>query len=189
MIVHETHSFLVPIDSRHTATEGGHQVLDVGEQHVGQHGSFQMAPQSLDQVQTRTVGRQPEDYEAMPVGLQPCLDRLRVMEPTVVADQSNLATGVGGHQSDQEAQELASALFVGHGVRHPSGGEIDASVHDLLFVLPWGGDFGLSAHGGPHPGERGMTMNLDLILEQQGFRRVATQGFFFKRTSCFLAFS
>ena len=36
----------------------------------------------------------------------------------------------------------------------------------------------MSAHGGPHPGERGMTMNLDLILEHQGFRRVATQGFF-----------
>jgi hypothetical protein len=34
-----------------------------------------------------------------------------------------------------------------------------------------------------------MTMNLDLVLEDQGFGRFVLQRFFFKRTSCFLALS
>jgi hypothetical protein len=34
-----------------------------------------------------------------------------------------------------------------------------------------------------------MTMNLDLVLEDQSLGGVASQGFFFKRTSCLRAFS
>jgi hypothetical protein len=80
-------------------------------------------------------------------------------------------------------------FFVGHRVGDFSGGEIHAAVNDLLFVLARRGDFGLRSDRCPHPGQGGVTMNLDFILEDQGFGRVVFHRFFFKRASCFLAFS
>ena len=143
MIVHEPHPFLVSVDPGDAAPERRHQVVNRSEQHIGQHGSFQMTPQSFDQVQARAVGRQPENLEVMSVGLQPRLHHFRMMDPTVVADQTDLATGLGFQQRDQEDKELRSALLVGYSVGDPPAGEVDAAVDHLLLVFARRGNFGL----------------------------------------------
>ena len=87
MIEHETHSLLVTVDSLDPFAESLHQVIEGFIQDVRQDGSFQMSPQAFDQVQTGTVGRQPENFDAVSVGRQPLLHRLGVVESSIVAHQ------------------------------------------------------------------------------------------------------
>ena len=114
MIVQEPHPFFVSVNPGDAAPECGYQVVHRGEQHLGQHGSFQMPPQSFDQVQARAVGRQPEDFEAMSMGFQPRVNRFRVMEASVVADQPDLPTRVGRDQCDQEDKDSARNIGRNH---------------------------------------------------------------------------
>ena len=51
MVKHESHFAAVAVDVAHAPAEGGDQIVDGLEQHIGQHGSLQVAPQSLDQVE------------------------------------------------------------------------------------------------------------------------------------------
>jgi len=189
MIEHESHAVAVAVDPGDSLAEGSHEVVHRLEEDVGQDRPFEMSPQPFNQVQARAVRRQPVDFEAIPMGFQPRVNRLCVMEPAVVADQTDLASVIGGDQGGQEGDKLRTAFLVRHRVGDPPGGEVDAAVDDLLFVLARGGNFRLDADRRPQARERRMTMNLDFILEDQGFRRVVFQRFFFKRESCFLAFS
>ena len=189
MIEHESHAVAMAVDPGDPLAEGSHEIVHRLEEDVGQDRPFEMSPQPFNQVQARAVGRQPEDFEAISMGSQPRVNRLRVMEPAVVADQTDFASAIGGDQSDQEDEELRSTLLVRHGIGDPPAGEVHAAIDDLLFVLARGGNFRLDADRRPQARERGVTMNLDFILEDQRFGRVVFQRFFFKRASCFLAFS
>src|ERR1700756_3772333 len=94
MVKHEAHAIAVSINSADTLAESRGQVVNVFEQDVCQDSSFEMAPQSLDQVQTRTVRRQPVDRNPIGIGLEPLLDCTCVVKPAVVAHQANLATSI-----------------------------------------------------------------------------------------------
>jgi hypothetical protein len=69
MVKHEAHSVAVSINSPDALAEGYGQVVQGFEQDVGQDSPLQMAPQSLDQVQTRAVRRQPVDCDPIGIGL------------------------------------------------------------------------------------------------------------------------
>ena len=189
MVEHKAHSISVPVESGDAAPAGRYQIIDVLAQYIGQHGTFQVSPKPFNQVQARAVWRQPEHGDLIRVSLQPGLDRLGMMKPTVVADQTNLTARVGGHQCDQKCQEFCAALFVGHRVGDLARGEIHSAVDDFLLILARSGDFGLCPDRRPHPGQDGMTMDFDLVLKDQRFGGIGFQRFFFKRTSCFPAFS
>ncbi len=53
---HEIHCVAVGGQAADAVTERSHQIVEVVVQHVGQDRAFQVAPQSLDQVQARAVG-------------------------------------------------------------------------------------------------------------------------------------
>ena len=112
MVEHEAHAVTVSVNSADALAEGRGQVVEAFEQDVGQDCSFQMAPQSLDQVQTRAVRRQPVDRDPIGIGLEPLLDCTCMVKPTVVAHQANLATSVRLDERDQEEEEVDSLLLL-----------------------------------------------------------------------------
>jgi len=184
MIEHEPHLVAMTIEPRNAVTKGSDQIVQRSEQHVGQDRSFQVTPQSLDQIQARTIRRQPENRDLIAVRPQPFLDGLCVMEPTVVTDHTDLAASVDRDQYYQKRQEVRAALAGSDGVGDPAGRVVYASVDDLLLVFPGSGNLGLGADQSPHPGQGRMPMDLHLILEDQDLGRVRLCRPFFKRTSC-----
>ena len=189
MVEHESHSISMPVEASDAGAAGGDEIVDGLKQYIGQHGAFQMSPKSFDQMEAGAVGRQPEHGDLVRVSLQSGLDRVGMMKPSVVADQTDSPAGVGGRQGDEEGDELRAALLVGHRVGDFAGGEIHAAVDDLLFVLARCGDFGLRPDRRPHPGQGGVTMDFDFVLKDQRFGGIGLHRFFFKRTSRFPALS
>ena len=96
MIEHKAHFAAMAVDLADASAERGDQVVHRLEQHVGDDGAFQVAPQPLDQVQAWTVRRQPIDLDLVFVCDQPLLDGLGAVKAAVVADQTHFAAGVGG---------------------------------------------------------------------------------------------
>jgi hypothetical protein len=188
MVKHEAHSVTVSIYSADALAESGGQVVKGFEQDVRQDRSFQMAPQSLDQIEARAVWRQPVDCDPIGIGLEPLLDRACVVESPVVAHQANFATGVRLDQGDKEDQEVRSTLAVGDCVSDLARRVIHAAVYDLLLVLTRCWDLRLFPDRPPHPRQRRMPVNLDFVLEDKSLRGIFLQGFFFNRRSCFFAF-
>ena len=74
MVKHEAHTVTVSVNSPDALAESRRQVVEGFEQDVGQDCSFQMAPQSLDQIQAGAVGWQPVDCDQIGIGLEPLLD-------------------------------------------------------------------------------------------------------------------
>ena len=74
MVKHEAHAVTVSINSADSLAESRGQVVNAFEQDVCQDCSFEMASQSLDQIQTRAVQRQPVDRDPIGIGLEPLLD-------------------------------------------------------------------------------------------------------------------
>jgi hypothetical protein len=188
MVKHEAHSVTVSINSADALAERRGQFVKACEQDVCQDRSFQMAPQSLDQIQARAVRRQPVDCDPIGIGLEPLLDRTRVVESPVVAHQANPATGVRLDQGDKEDQEIHSTLAVGNCIGDLTRRVINAAVDHLLLVLTRCRNLRLLPDRRPHPRERGMPVNLDFVLEDKSLRGILLQGFFFNRRSCFFAF-
>jgi hypothetical protein len=189
MVKHEAHSVTVSINSADALAESSGQVVKAFEQYVCQDRSFQMAPKSLDQVETRAVRRQPVDRDPIGIGLDPLLDCTRVVEPPVVTHQANLATSVRLDQGDQEDEEIHSTLAVGNCVGDLARCIIHAAVHDLLLVLTRCWDLRLLPDRPPHPRQRRMPVNLNFVLEDESLRGILLQRFFFSRRNCILAFA
>ncbi len=80
MIENESHFAALPVDLSDASSECGHEVVHFVEQDVGQDGSFEMPPQSLDQIG---------------MSFEPSVDGLGVMKTAIVADQPDLAACVG----------------------------------------------------------------------------------------------
>lgn len=67
MIKHKFHLVAASIATSNTTVKSGYQILYAGKQHVSQHHAFKMIPQPFAQVQARTVRRQPEDVDLVPM--------------------------------------------------------------------------------------------------------------------------
>ena len=178
MVKHEAHSVTVSIDSADALTECHDQVAKGFKQDVGQDSAFQVAPQPLDQVQTWAVRRQPVDRDPVGIGLEPLLDCACAVEPSVVAHQANLATGVRLDQGDEEDQEIHSTLAVGNCVGDLARRVIHAAVDNLFLVLTRCWNLRLFPDRRPHARQRRMPVNLDFVLEDKGLGGVLFQGFF-----------
>jgi hypothetical protein len=189
MVKHEAHAVTVSVNSADALAERRGQVVNSFEQDVGQDGPLQMAPQSLDQVQTRAVRRQPVDRDPIRVCREPLPDTASVVKPSVIADQANLATGVRLDQGDKEDEEIRATFAVGDCVGDFARRVIHAAVHDLLLVLTRCWDLRLFSDRRPHPRQRRMPVKLNLVLEDKGLRGVLPQSFFFNRRNCFFAFA
>ena len=147
-----------------------------------------MSPQAFDQVQTWAVGRQPEDLDAVLMGLEPRLHRFRMMEPTVITNQADFPPRVGSDQRHQEQKEIRAALGIGDRGGRFTRRIIHTPVDHFLLVLAWSRDLGLSAHRRPHACQGRMLMNFNLVLEDQGLGCILGQRFFLSRRSWLLAF-
>src|SRR5947207_2362520 len=125
----------------------------------------------------------------MPMHPEPFAHGLGVMEAAVVADHPDFASGIDANQCNEELQKVFAALGVGNRAGNLAGGVVDAAVDDLLFVLTGSRDFGLLAYRSPHAGQRRMTMDFHLILENQNFGCAGLHRLFFSWASCRRAFS
>src|SRR5258705_13133281 len=95
VVDHESHAFALTVNSSDTPPKGRLEVIETVEEHIGNYRAFQMSPEPLDQIQARRVRRQPEDLDAVAMLHQPTPDSFGVVEAAVVADQADLASGVG----------------------------------------------------------------------------------------------
>src|SRR6266702_8752024 len=139
-----------------------------------------MSPQSFDQVQAWTIGRQPEDLNAVLVGLKPRLYRFGMMEAAVITHQAGFSPRVGSDQRDQGPKEIRSTLGIGdHGGCFPCC-IIHTPVDHFLFVLAWSRNLGLSSYRRPHSCQSRMLMNFNLVLEDQGLGGILGQRLFFE---------
>lgn len=189
MIKHESHMITMSVNTTDAAPEGGDQIIHRTKQDIGQDRTFQMAPQSFDQVQVRTVRRQPEDAESFRVLRQKRLHRLRVMKAGIVAYQTNLTTGIRLQQNRQKGNKVPAAFGLSHRMDNATGRVIHAAINHLLGVLSGRGNFGLLAFSCPETIQGGQAMQLGFILEDQYFLRTVFRGVFFKRESFLRAFS
>lgn len=189
MVEHESHSSLAGIDFVNAVLESGDQVVHRLEQHIGQDRPFQMTPESLNQIEVGTIRRQPLDLDPLPVPVEPVVHGPGVVVAGVVADQSDLAAGVGPQQQDQEVDEVPAALGVPDHRGDLSRGVVHRPVHHLLFVFAWGRYTRLVADSCPHPGQERVLVDLGFVLEKEDFGRVPAERFFFKVFSSFWALS
>ncbi len=111
VVKYEAYAIAVSITMADAFAECRCLVVKGFEQDVGQNCSFQMAPQSLDQVQIRTVRRQQVDCDPIGVGLEPLLDCTCMVKPSIVAHHANFATGIRLDQGDQEDKEIHPLLL------------------------------------------------------------------------------
>ena len=182
---HESHLVATTVDSRDSLADRRDQVVERLEQHVGRDGSLQMSPQSLDQVQARAVRRQPENADLFAMLLEPLAHRFGVMESAVVADETDLTTGISPQQRLQVHQEIGTRLGRSDRVGDPAGRVIHPAVGHGLLILSRSRNLRLRANGCPDPAECEMAMDLDLILVNQDFRAVGAVVYF--RSSSSLA--
>lgn len=155
-----------------------YEVVHVVEEHVGQHSSFEMSPQTLDEIQVRTVGRQPKDLDQIGIGFEPGMDGLGVMKAAIVADEPDLSPGVGGCQRNEKGQKIHAAFGSCNRKCDLARHIVHAAIDDLLLVLSWSWHAWLCSNWAPHPRQCWMAMNLHFVLKYQRFRRVLLYGFF-----------
>src|ERR1700679_2658521 len=147
--------------------KGDLQVFQRFVEHVGQYGAFDMPPQAFDQIQARTVWRQPKDSKLLAMQIKKFKDGFRLMEAAVVADEHNGATGIAFQQGDQEQQELRPALVIRNRVGEFAAPIVHAPIHDTFLVLPGGGNFRLLAHRCPAACQSGVAVDFHLVLKNQ----------------------
>ena len=146
-----------------------------------------MAPQPLDQVQARTIGRQPIHSDLPAVFIEPLAHSMSVMKPTVVANQTNLATRICPQQRYQEYQEVRSRLGRSDRVGDPSSSVVNSTIDYGFLVLSRGWDLRLRADQRPDPTKGWMPMDFNFVLVNQDFRSVDPCRFFFKCSSSSVA--
>jgi hypothetical protein len=187
MIEQEAHLIPLGVDGSNAAAEGGDQVVDAGEQHVGQDGSFQMAPQSFDQVQVGAIWRKPIHLDPTPVPVQPVADGSGLMVSGIITHQTDPATRIDAKQGGQERDELQAALGVADERGDLAGGIIHGSVDHFLSVLARRGHSGLVPDLGPHPRQMRVGVDFGFVGEDQGLGRVLAERFFFSAVNSFFA--
>src|SRR5579885_274898 len=111
------------------------------------------------------------------------------VETSVVAHQDDLLARVTFQQSQQEHEELGSALGRGDRVGEVARLVIDAAVDNTFFVFTRRGHFRLLSHGGPGPRQRRMAVNFHLVLKDQDSVASFANRPFFRRLSRAWAFS
>jgi len=102
MIEDEVHFISMAVDAGGTTAKGGDQIVHRDKQHIGQYRTLDMAPQSFDHVQARTVWGQPKHLDMIPVRLEPLQDRLGLMKPPVIVTRQ--------HNSRAATDTLLSAI-------------------------------------------------------------------------------
>jgi hypothetical protein len=187
MVEDKIHFITMSIDTSNASAKSCHQVIHRSKQHSRQYGAFEMTPQSLYQVQTRTIWRQPVNFNLIPMCFKPSEYRLGLMETAVVADQSNFLAGICGYQHNQKHQKIQSTFGCGHGIRNLAGSVIYSAIHHLFFIFTWRWHFWLLTYQPPYPCQYWMEMNLRLILKDQSLFGIRLQCFFFKPMRSFLA--
>jgi hypothetical protein len=109
VVEHESHEVPATVNSSDASLKGCLEIVQTMEEHVGKYRAFQMPPEPLEQIQVRRVRGQPEDLDAVALLRQPLPDGLGVVEAAVVADQTDLASGVSREQCHQEGEEVDAA--------------------------------------------------------------------------------
>ena len=188
MIKHKSHMVSMTVNTTDAASEGGNQVIHCVKQDVCQYRSLNVTPQPFDQIQVRTVRRQPENLQSVAVVGQECFDRFAVVKTSIVAHQTNLATAIGLQQDGKKSNKVPTALGIGHRMDNAATSVIYPAIDDLFGILTRGRDFGLLAFGEPHAIQGRMAMQFGFILKDQCFVGVVFEGLFFKRDSFLRAF-
>ena len=187
MVEHESHLISVAVDGSNAMDEGAHQIVDPGEQHIGQCSSLQVAPQPLDEIQIGTVRRQPVDFDPMPMTVQPILHGSGMVISGVVADQPNLASPIGPQERGQKSDEVQPALGIRHDGGDLSRGVVHRAIHSLLLVLSRGWNARLTTDPRPHPRQERVQVDFGFVLKEQRFGCVLAQRFFLRACSSVLA--
>lgn len=113
------------------------QVFDSFEVVVVDGRVFEMAPETLDQVEIRSIRSVPDDRESIPVGLEERLHGLGVMDGTVVQEEVNVfPIGIDVLQKPvQEIEELGTAFPVGDQRGHFAGHRVQRTEDRHATVL------------------------------------------------------
>jgi len=187
MIKYKSHLLSLTIDTGNAMSESSNQISHRREQHIGQHRAFEVTPETFNQVQTRTIRRQPEHGDLIPMCSEPLTDGFGMVKSPIVTNKANLSPSISGHQSHQKEKKIMAALGLGYGINDLAGLVINSAIDDPLFILARRRNLGLLADRAPHLRQGRMPMNLHLILKNQSFLGIIFHCFFFKRTRLFLA--
>ena len=57
MVEHKSHAVALTRQATDAYSKSAYEVVETGEQYVGQDGAFQVSPQALDQIEARRVWR------------------------------------------------------------------------------------------------------------------------------------
>ena len=106
---------LVSVETVDGLDDGTLQVLDGLEITIVNRGAFEVAPESFDEVEIRRIGGVPNDGETMSILGHERLDRLGVMDRTVVQEQVKvIEVGIDIiQQPPKEFQEFGASFALG----------------------------------------------------------------------------
>jgi hypothetical protein len=135
VIKYKPHLLTVTIDTGNPMPESSKQIFHPRKQHVSQHDAFEMAPQPFDHIQARTIWRQPEYLDLVPMCSEPLPDRLGLVKPPIVTDQTNLSPSISADQGHQKGKKVPPAFILGYCVNDLAAVIIYPTVDHTLFVL------------------------------------------------------
>jgi len=110
VLEHKPHGVAFAIEALDSFVERGDQIVECPIEHIGQYRPFQVTPQPFNEIEARTVWREPVDPDLMTMFFQKRSDRVSVMKSTVVAHQADSPPLIGQQQCRQERDEVGTAL-------------------------------------------------------------------------------
>ena len=111
MIKYKSHLLAVTIDTGNTMSESSNQVFHRREQHIGQHRAFEVTPETFNQIQARTIRRQPENGDLIPMCSETLLNGLGMVKSPIVTNQTNPWPGISGQQGHQKKEESSDRFW------------------------------------------------------------------------------
>lgn len=177
------------VQSEHGFEDGLFQVFDGLEEVVVNGRSFEVSPKPFDEIQVRGVAGVPDHVQPLAVLSEVSLDRLRVMDRTVVEEQPDLLSVAVQvvHQPRQEFQKLGATLLRRDEDRGLARQRVQRAEDRHSAILAGGGDNDPLARQRPAARQAGIQMEFGLVEIEK--REVAAAGnrFFKPRLRCRLA--
>ena len=145
----------------------GFERFNVAKKVIVQGRSFEIPPQPLNQIQLRTVTRQPCNQHMVTMLLQKFQNSVRPMVAGIVQDKNYVPIRVGLQQLPQELVELLGIFLGMHHVVALAGAIVESSIYAQSLVGACSRDEWTNASQRPHFRQGRVEVNFTLIEVEQ----------------------